>query len=135
MDENKQPGINFDGIILKELNFSRNPTIPKKPNLNVDFEKSISLSPEKDKLVYELSCTIKDQHKSFGLKCSMVGIFSIIKDSINMDLEHFSKNNAPALIFPYIRETVASTTLKAGLPSVLLPPLNIHAIFNKELEE
>jgi preprotein translocase subunit SecB len=60
----------------------------------------------------------------------MVGIFSVIPESSNMDLEYFAQNNAPALMFPYIREIIATTTLKAGLPSVLLPPLNIHAIIN-----
>ncbi len=132
MDNSKQPGIQFESIILTDLTFSRNPTILQKPELKIEFQSTISFSENKERLIYKLSCSVQDIHKSFNLTCSMVGIFSVIPESPNMDLEYFAKNNAPALMFPYIREIIATTTLKAGLASVLLPPLNIHAIINRK---
>jgi preprotein translocase subunit SecB len=45
-----------------------------------------------------------------------------------MDLADFSRLNAPALIFPYVRETIASTSLKAGIPPVIIPPINLNAV-------
>ncbi len=38
--------------------------------------------------------------------------------------EAFSRTNAPAIIFPYLRETIASITTKAGLIPLILPPLS-----------
>ena len=135
MDATKQPGIKFDAIVLKEINFSRNPGILPKPELSIRFESAISLSADKKKMNYELTCHIDEAGKSFVLKCSMIGMFSIVEETENMNLEEFSKGNAPALIFPYVREVIASTTLRAGIPSVLLPPLNIQAMMSQALIE
>ena len=38
--------------------------------------------------------------------------------------ERFCETNAPAMIFPYLREFIASITGRAGLPPLLLPPLS-----------
>lgn len=38
--------------------------------------------------------------------------------------ESFKKINAPAIIFPFVREHVSSIGLKAGLGNILLPPVN-----------
>ncbi|MDR2597322.1 MAG: protein-export chaperone SecB [Treponema sp.] len=61
--------------------------------------------------------------------------FSIIKGKENMGLKEYSNLNAPAAIFPYIRETIASTTTMAGIPPVLIPPINLAAIKGKTYNE
>lgn len=129
MDEKKQPGINFDGILLKDLSFSREPKILQKPSLDLTFNSNSTI--EKDVLIYELSCSITEKEKTFNISCSMIGFFSVIPDERNMSLEDFSKTNAPAMMFPYIREVIASTTLKAGLAAVILPPVNINSLIKK----
>jgi preprotein translocase subunit SecB len=131
MDEKKQPGISFDGIILKELSFSRDPGILPKPELDMKFNNHIAISLDKTKMNYEFCCEINEASKSFSIKCTMIGIFSLVPENGNATLEEFSKISAPALIFPYIREIIASTTLKAGIPSVLIPPVNIAAIMSE----
>jgi len=132
MIKEKQPGINFENIILKDLSFTRKPEMLNKLELSIELDNNISFSEKKDKLTYELICSINDANDSFKINCTMVGIFSIISEEKNMDLTQFANNNAPALIFPYIREIIATTTLKAGIQSVLMPPLNIYALINKK---
>jgi len=39
-------------------------------------------------------------------------------------LDQFAKINCPAIIFPYIRETVADLTRRAGFPPLHLDPIN-----------
>jgi preprotein translocase subunit SecB len=39
-------------------------------------------------------------------------------------LEQFAKINCPAIIFPYIRETIADLTRRAGFPPLHLDPIN-----------
>lgn len=39
-------------------------------------------------------------------------------------IEQFAKINCPAIIFPYIRETVADLTRRAGFPPLHLDPIN-----------
>ena len=135
MDKNKQPGISFDTILLKELLFSRKENLPQKPEIIMELSVNPSFSPDEDILNFEMVCEIKDADNLFSLKCAMIGLFSIIEGNENMGLREFSKQNAPALMFPYIREIIASTTTKAGIPPVILPPVNLGAIEKRKPEE
>jgi len=128
MDKNKEPGISFDNIILKDLVFSRKEGFPMKLEMDVQLGSNISFSPDGDELVYELSCKIKDENNYFSIKCTMIGFFSVIEGKENMGLKEYSNINAPAAIFPYIREAIASTTTRAGIPPVVIPPINLRLL-------
>jgi len=128
MDKNKQPGISFDDVILKELAFSRKEGYSDKPALNMELGSSVSFSQNEDRLVYEMSCEIKDEKEFFNIRCVMIGFFSVIEGKENMSLKEYSNLSAPAAIFPYIREAIASTTTKAGIPPVVIPPTNLNLL-------
>ena len=139
MDKKKQPGISFDDIILKELAFSRKKGYSDRPELNMRLESNVSFSPDEDRLVYEMSCEVKDEKEFFYVRCTMIGFFSVIEGEENMGLREYSNLNAPAAIFPYIRETIASVTTRAGIPPVIIPPTNLNLLkrrseINKEVE-
>jgi len=53
----------------------------------------------------------------------MVGIFEY-NDLPDEMLEEFPKVNAPAIIFPFVREHLMSTSLKAGIKPIILAPIN-----------
>ena len=131
MDINKQPGISFDDIILKELVFSRKEGFSEEPELDVQLGSNVSFSSDENNLAYEMFCGIKDKNDFFSINCTMIGFFSVVKGKENMGLKEYSNLNAPAAIFPYIRETIASTTTKAGIPPVVIPPMNLAAIKGK----
>jgi len=128
MDKNKDPGISFDDIILKELIFSRKEGFSEKPVLTMKLETNISISPDEDMLTYEMTCGIKDEKEFFDIKCTMIGFFSVIKGKENMGLREYSDLSAPATVFPYIRETIASTTIRAGIPPIVIPPTNLKLL-------
>ena len=48
------------------------------------------------------------------------------------ELEKFSKVHAPAHLFPFIREIIGNTTMKANIPPLLLPPFNLEAMLLAE---
>ena len=135
MDKTKQPGISFDDIILKELVFSRKEGFSDRPALTMNLESSISISPDEDKLTYEMTCEIKDEKDFFNIKCTMIGFFSIVKGEENMGLRKYSELNAPATVFPYIREAIASTTTRAGIPPVVIPPTNLDLLKQNQEEQ
>jgi preprotein translocase subunit SecB len=128
MDKNKEPGISFDDIILEELVFSRKEAFPEKLELDMQLSSNVSFSPGEDRLIYEMSCEIKDKSDFFSIRCTMVGFFSVIEGKENMGLKEYSNMNAPAAIFPYIRETIASTTTRAGISHVVIPPTNLRLL-------
>jgi preprotein translocase subunit SecB len=66
------------------------------------------------------------------LKVVYVGVFTV-NDEPNMDLEEFGKVNAPAILFPYVREEIHNRTMKGSLPRrFILQPLNSKAALNSD---
>lgn len=62
----------------------------------------------------------------------MMGIFSSIEGKENMNLKQFAEINAPALMLPYIRELVTTTTVRAGLRPISFPPINVIALLKEK---
>lgn len=132
MDKTKQPGINFDGIILVEEDFWRDYLVPEELAIDLDFSTNNSL--EKDRAIVEVITNLKlieDKEVFIRLDFKFVGFFSIREGNSNMSMESFISNNALALMFPYIREHVMSVTSKSGIKPVILPPINLNAMINE----
>lgn len=133
MDINQQPGINFKGIILTKEQFWRDIIIPKDVEIQINFNiNQIKNENQKDfnvELTTNLNCT-KEKKCVANLECTFVGIFEYINGHENMDMDDFVKYNAPALMFPYIREHVSTTTQKAGMTPIYLAPINVVALIN-----
>jgi len=127
-------GINFVGISLTELNFKLNTNFkPPKDGISVDiiFKTKNSFSQDKKTLKVTLTATLfeRTKNKPFMMKVSVEGIF---KAKDYKELQKFSKVHAPAHLFPFIREVVGNTTMKANIPPLLLPPLNLSALTAKK---
>ncbi|MFA5518697.1 MAG: protein-export chaperone SecB [Spirochaetota bacterium] len=130
MDKNKQPGIKCNSIILVESIFKRKPRIPKEQDIKLSFDVKNSISEDQQNLVTEVTAIINSEEEPVFAKVTYVGLFSVGEDK-NLDLKDFSEINAPAILFPYIREEIHTRMLKAGLPkSLILPPINFVALVN-----
>jgi preprotein translocase subunit SecB len=129
MDKDKQPGIIFENVYLTKLNFQLPATIQKNNNKTIPYEFQFTKAQkiENNKLIIELSVKLFD-----GFELTVIGIFGTKEDEKNMELEQFAESNAPALLFPYIREIVSSITAKSPLPTLRLPPINLVALLNKK---
>ena len=125
-------GINFIGISLTEIDFKLNKNFkPPKDGISVDiiFKTKNSFSQDKKTLNVTLSATLfeRTKNKPFMMKVSVEGIF---KAKNYKELLKFSKVHAPAHLFPFIREVVGNTTMKANIPPLLLPPFNLSAMLS-----
>lgn len=132
MDKTKQPGINFDGIILTEEKFWRDYSIPEDLSIDLEFQSSNSI--EDNKATVEVFTNFKlvdDTQEFLTLDLKFVGFFSTIEDEENMNIEKFIKDNSLALMYPYIREHITNITSKTGIKPVILPPINLRAIINE----
>lgn len=133
MDKSKQPGISFDGIILVENKFWRHHNVPNDAKIDIKFEAANNISENNATVEVYTILNMKSEEKDvMKLDCKFVGFFSVIEYSKNMDIKDYIINNATALMFPYIREHISSITGKAGMNPILLPPLNLRAILNKD---
>jgi preprotein translocase subunit SecB len=99
--------------------------------VDITFKTKTSLSQDKKILNVTLTTTLfeKTKNQPFVMKVSVEGIF---KAKDYKELQKFSKVHAPAHLFPFIREIIGNTTMKANIPPLLLPPFNFSAILAKD---
>jgi preprotein translocase subunit SecB len=130
-------GIPIKNIFITELSFQRAPEVSTP--LKYSFKVQIGSSVDEDKktaqvnLKLELSETTR---KEVTLTCCRIGLFDITeKDEMPISLDEFLSINAPALVFPYLRETVTNITLHSGINPIFIPTINFKEIRDKKQEE
>lgn len=68
----------------------------------------------------------------FYLNVTIVGVFECEnwdKDKIGRTI---ISDNATCVIFPYLRHAISEITMMSGLPSYVLPIMNIHDLFEQQ---
>jgi preprotein translocase subunit SecB len=126
----------FNNVILIESQFKRvlevDYTSPNYGNkLNIEISKSIQDS----ELSVELTVDIKTgvgEKTDVEMLVKMVGQFTKSTEIDQIPVDRFAKVNAPAIIFPFVREHIASVSSKAGIPTILLPPINFVKMAEEE---
>jgi preprotein translocase subunit SecB len=126
-------GISIKKILLTELNFKRKPSYPA--NIKYSFGIEIGINHLKESDIAQVSLKIsvtEDEEQSVTLDCSMLGVFHIEdKGDLPLSIDEFLHINAPAIIYPYIREIVSNTTIDAGLDPLYVPIYNFKAMYDK----
>ena len=59
----------------------------------------------------------------FSVKIKMIGVFEK-QGETDLSIDDFARINAPAIIYPYIREHLSNLTTKAAVGTILLAPYN-----------
>jgi len=129
-------GIPIKNIYLSELSFGRTPEVPEK----INFTYTISVGAKVDdsnigQVNVKLDVFEKDTN-SFKISCCMIGIFDLsdIKD-IPISIDDFLFVNAPAIIFPYLREIVSNLTLRGSMKALILPTCNFKEMRDKKKQK
>jgi len=119
-------------ISLLESNFKREAVIDyDNPKFKEAQELAIGSGSKDDKLQVSLEVKITakvEKKKQYEIKARFLGIFKVYADDKGLSKKAFSEINAPAIIFPFIREHIASISVKSHLKKILLPPINFQAI-------
>ncbi len=75
---------------------------------------------------FEISSSVifrikRDDKMLFEMKCRVISKYRY-KIELNDDLfDSFSKRNLPITLFPFLRELIANSMYRAGLPPILIP--------------
>lgn len=114
-------------ILLLESLFSRAWTINFE---DARFKNNIDIEVNNSGIENDVSVTVQlkyragiDENVEISADIKMVGVFSLPAES-DLPREQFLSANAPAIIFPFIREHLASLSVKAGINPILLQPIN-----------
>lgn len=132
---------NIERIYVKDLSLE-NPGSPQSFQLNEAPQVEIGLRTRTDVLapdVYECVLTVTVTAKAgertiFLVEASQAGIFTI-KGVAQDRLQPVIAIHCPTVLFPYIRETIADATSRAGYPPVHLAPINFEALFAQQVAQ
>ncbi|HEF5710464.1 protein-export chaperone SecB [Bacillus cereus] len=132
--------LHFIDYIVNFIEFSRNddfedgkPTIDFHINRKVDY-----LEDEENTMLVTIEVTIFDNPKEknypFSMKLNVTGIFEL--ENVDMDKRvSFAEVNSVAILFPYIRSLITTYTSNANIPPLILPPINVLKLIEKEEEK
>ncbi len=72
-----------------------------------------------------------DNSELFSISLKIAGLFEVSGPESER-LSQFDKINAPAIIYPYVREYVSSISTRAEMPTLLMPPVNFVELARDE---
>jgi preprotein translocase subunit SecB len=121
-------GFRIVNILIMEANFKRESAINFQDPIESKFALNIVNSKDDIANHYLVEVVaslegIQNETVKYSIWVKMMGIFDKIGEPSYSD-EQFTTINAPAIIFPFIREHIASLSLKSGIGNILLAPVN-----------
>lgn len=137
-----QPQFALQQIYVKDLSFEA-PNTPAafaqgkdEPEIKLNLKNShTTVATDTYEIVLHVSvhATVKD-NTLFLVEMDQAGIF-FIKGYPTAEVTKLIGTYCPTTLFPYVRETIASTIGKGGFPSMLLQPINFDALYAQASEE
>ncbi len=138
-EKNNEPHFSMQKIYLKKSIFESPNSASVfgtdwKPETTLDL--NISHNVIDDNGRYEVTVTVEVTAKNqeiaaFNLIVDQAAMFLISgfpEDRLNEALN----SACPSIMFPYLRETVDHTLLKAGYPPLMLAPINFDAMYKEK---
>lgn len=139
--ENNQPAFNIEKIYVKDLSLE----IPHAPNIFLERESpqiDVQLNTQTAVIegdVYEVmitnTVTAKVGEKvMFLIEAKQAGIFRL-SNLPSEDIEPVLAVMCPNILFPYLRELISNTTVRAGFAPVMLNPVNFDMLYQQHKQE
>lgn len=127
--------IEIENILILESSFNRiynvlfdDELFEVHTNLNVD----VSAHNDETRVVtlaFEYyQEVISTRERQVTLKVKQVGVFNKKASTGELDFNLFARVNAPAIMFPYLRELVTNMSIRAGMSPIYIPPVNFIAL-------
>lgn len=111
----------FKRYYIKETSLSFNGQKPS-PELGLHIDASASLDSSVAELTLDVA--VQDKGENLLVKVVMVGLFDY--DNCDIDLlKSFVAQNAPAILFPYVRAYVGNMTALGGIEPIIMPTVNL----------
>lgn len=135
------PTFTIDRIYVKDLSLE-NPGSPQsfmmqeQPNVEVGLRtRGEQIQPDVYECVLTVTLTAKVGDKTlFLVEASQAGVFTI-RGVPAEQMQPVIAINCPTVLFPYVRETLADATIRAGFPPVHLAPINFEVLYQQQLAQ
>jgi len=100
-------------------------------NLDLNIAKNF----ENDQFGVFLTVHLKQEFEGKVLvevKVTTIGVFKKTGDITQEALDAFCNVNAPAIIFPFVREIIANLSMKGGIQPIMIQPINFIELNKQE---
>jgi preprotein translocase subunit SecB len=115
------------------LNPEFKPEKDKKYQIGLSLDISFQKKGKKVRVILKLSSEEKEQ--PFVFRVIFEGIFVFDKIPEKEELERIVHINCASIMFPFIRESVADLTRRAGLTPLILDPVNFVGLYESSKEK
>src|SRR3954470_6282616 len=133
--QSNQPVFSIEKVYVKDLSVE----IPNAPQVFLEREaptvdiqlhhNSTSVEDGVYETVLTVTVTAKANEKTmFLVEVAQAGIF-VARNIPSQELDQVLGIACPNILFPYVREVVSDTVVRAGFPPVILSPVNFEAIY------
>ena len=138
--QSNQPVFSIEKVYVKDLSVE----VPNAPQVFLEREapavdiqlhhNSTSIEDGVYQTVLTVTVTAKANDKTmFLVEVAQAGIF-VARNIPAQELEQVLGIACPNILFPYVREVISDTVVRAGFPPVILSPVNFEAIFQSQRE-
>lgn len=133
---------NLDSISLIKADFLRQLDlslykVDEKPKINVKVSHAETQQGEVRGLDVLLNANVTiindNGEEQIKVNVEMLGTFTIEGNPPHSTVSYFGNINAPAIIYPFVREVIANLTVKANTTPVLLPAMNFVAAYEESV--
>ena len=135
MDISKQPGLQIAQVLLLSAQFAhREDALSVEANtvienLTVNIEAKVAGKTGEPVSVVRLrAATEKNPEYLYSFDVEIAAVVTRVPNEENLDPFEYARNMGPAAFFPFLREAVASITMKGRFGAVWLKPMNFAAL-------
>ncbi len=130
----------FTDFRLIKIDFYLNPEFKikaKKAPINPEIAIAIhhEFRKKQKELVVSLGIRQMTGNMPFYFEVVSAGLFRFEQIPESVLLKQFATINCPAILFPYVRETIADLTRRSGFPPLHLNPINFIELAKKKEEK
>lgn len=122
----------FERYYVESIEFRHNERFHyQKPlDLDVEFGVELGVAPDKSQgfvlITTEIFSDAEENNYPFTLDLSIRGIFSTDGELSAEEFRRFLEINGTAVLFPFLRSTLADVTRSTGHEPLVLPLMNIY---------
>ena len=102
--------------------------IEVNPEIEIDYKK------DEKHISVQINIEFENPNAPFNFNIGIVGSFEFDIDISSENMESVVNINCSALLFPFLSETIADITRRAGFPPLILPPVNFVNLYKKRTQ-
>ncbi len=125
--------ITFLDFRVAKLDFCVNDNLPQSKQTTIRTEFKVRHECRANRLKVHLTIFFKDKAAPFSIHLEGVGLFELKQTFTALEIEELSHSHCSTMMFPYMRETIADISRRAGFPPLHIPQIDFNQVFKQQL--